>query len=306
MGAREVRYGPRCSTVPALPVNAYFLKRLTEALGGGCQTLNSGMYLAFSEGAIARNRGAIDATSHLSHHRIWLLSGGNDHVVDRKLVSAAETLYRNLGVPEVQIRHKNIPDAGHGFPTVQATEACSATQAPYLTQCHVDAAGELLKWLYPGTPEPGVGTADEGSLKQFRQARYGTRNEFNGLDSSGWLYVPKACEQSAVHCQLHVVFHGCEQGQSYVASGKRYGTQFVKGAGYNRWAEAGNLVILYPQVKSSNQGDMYNPYRLNPNGCWDFWGYTEEFAATDRNFAKRSAPQMRAVKAMIDDLLRRR
>jgi poly(3-hydroxybutyrate) depolymerase len=286
------------------PADTSFLLSLTEALGGGCQTFNPDVYLVFSEAAIARNHGAIDDTSHLQHHRIWLLSGGNDHVVDRNLVTAAETFYRRMGVPVAQIEHKDIASAGHGFPTVQATEACSATRTPYLTQCHVDAAGELLQWLYPDTPDPGVGTADNASLKSFKQARYGSTNEFNGLDGSGWLYVPKACEQSGAHCQLHVVFHGCEQGQSYVTDGRRFGTQFVKGAGYNRWAEAGNLVILYPQVKASNQGDLYNPYRLNPKGCWDFWGYTEKYAASNPNFAKQSAPQMKAVKAMIDDLLR--
>ena len=274
---------------------------------GACQTFNPDVYRVFGETAIKGNREAIDDPVHLKDHRVWLFSGGNDHVVDRNLVSAVETLYANLGVPAAQVRHKDIDDAGHGFPTMQATEACSATQTPYLTQCHVDAAGELLRWLYPDTPEPGTGKADDGSLKQFKQAGYGSTGEFNGLDSGGWLYVPKACEQPGAHCRLHVVFHGCEQGQSYVSNGKRFGTKFVKGAGYNRWAEAGHLVILYPQVKPSNLGDMSNPYKLNPKGCWDFWGYTEKYAAlnpTAPNFAKKSAPQMKAVKAMIDDLLR--
>ena len=45
----------------------------------------------------------------------------------------------------------------------------------------------------------------------------------------------------------------------------------------------------------------------NPEGCWDFWGYTdagEALAGAQGQFARRSAPQLRAVKAMVDALLR--
>jgi hypothetical protein len=36
---------------------------------------------------------------------------------------------------------------------------------------------------------------------------------------------------------------------------------------------------------------------LNPNGCWDWWGYTGD------TYATQAGPQMAAVKAMIEDLL---
>ncbi len=41
--------------------------------------------------------------------------------------------------------------------------------------------------------------------------------------------------------------------------------------------------------------------------CWDFWGYTDADAALagpQRRFAGRNAPQLQAVKAMADALLR--
>lgn len=39
---------------------------------------------------------------------------------------------------------------------------------------------------------------------------------------------------------------------------------FVKHAGYNGWAEANNIILLYPQTVSSD----WNP--ANPQGCWDW------------------------------------
>jgi poly(3-hydroxybutyrate) depolymerase len=58
-----------------------------------------------------------------------------------------------------------------------------------------------------------------------------------------------------------VVFHGCEQDIG------RLGDRFAREAGFNRWADARRLVVLYPQTRSS-----YLP--LNPKACWDWWGYT--------------------------------
>ncbi len=296
------------------PADPPFALVLAHAFGGGCQVLNQEDYVGFSERATRNNEaaGAIDASSNLARHRIWLFSGGQDHVVDRQLVTAVETYYKDMQVPPAQIHREDLADAGHGFPSPRAKLECSVTQTPFLTQCHVDAAGELLKWLYPGTPALQAGVADEkGSLKRFNQARYGDKNTFNGLDSTGWLYVPKACERAGAHCRLHVAFHGCEQGQSFVANGHEFGTQFVTGAGYNAWAEGGRIVVLYPQVKASTAGSLANPYQYNPKGCWDFWGYTSRLGgaalfSSSPPFARKDAPQMKAVKAMIDDLLRPR
>jgi len=289
------------------PAEKHFMLSLSQVFGGGCQSFNPGVYFAFSKLASEGNRAAIDAVSHLKDHRIWLLSGGKDEVVDRDLVDATEAFYRHLQVPDARIRREHIAGAGHGFPTLQATEACSSTRTPFLTRCNFDAAGELIKWLYPDVAGLQAGSVATGSFKQFKQTRYAGSGEFDGMDSTGWLYVPKACEQAGAQCRLHVVFHGCEQGQSYVVDGKAFDTKFVKGAGYNRWAEAGRIVVLYPQVRPSSEGSFTQPYRFNPKGCWDFWGYTDKDAdlyPTAPNYAKRSAPQMKAVKAMIDDLVR--
>lgn len=291
------------------PANQSVVLDVMHAFGGGCQVFNPDVYLQFSNNAVKGNAGAIDAPVHLKSHRIWLFSGGQDHVVDAQLVTAVQRFYEKMGVPSAQIHRESKPEAGHGFPSPQASQACSLTHTPFLTQCNLDAAGELLKWLYPGTLDWPATDADEGAFRQFKQTPYGDKKSFNSLDSTGWVYVPKACEQAGAQCRLHVAFHGCEQGQNHVQDGQKFGLQFIKEAGYNRWAEAGRIVVLYPQVKPSDPKGRAStdPYRFNPKGCWDFWGYTEKYAAlspSEPDFAKQSAPQMKAVKAMIDDLLR--
>jgi poly(3-hydroxybutyrate) depolymerase len=63
---------------------------------------------------------------------------------------------------------------------------------------------------------------------------------------------------------------------------------FIRDAGYNRWAANNNIIVLYPQTKAST---------ANPNGCWDFWGYS------GLSYYTRNGPQMRAIKAMVDRLI---
>jgi len=63
---------------------------------------------------------------------------------------------------------------------------------------------------------------------------------------------------------------------------------FIRDAGYDRWAASNNIVVLYPQTKAS---------ATNPNRCWDFWGYS------GLNDAAQQGTQMRAIKAMVDRML---
>ena len=82
-------------------------------------------------------------------------------------------------------------------------------------------------------------------------------------------------------CRLHIAFHGCRQGAD------QGGEAFVRDAGYNRWADAHGLVVLYPQARRS----LLLP--MNPEGCWDWWGYS------GARYAVRDGPQVGAVRAMV-------
>lgn len=280
--------------------------------GAGCHVFSPTLMQTLAEMAVAANRDGIDDPRHLARQRVWLLAGEQDRVVHADLVEAAMQLHLALGVPEPQLRRVSLPDAGHGMPSLSASQRCDRTASPFLTQCSVDTAGELLRWLYaPGDTMQRV-TSQASALRRFQQGPYTAGLGFTGLDRTGWVYLPARCRTGAHPCKVHVAFHGCQQGQSFRSGGKAFGRQFVDGAGYNEWAEGSDMIVLYPQVQPTDTGQTTQPYRHNPKGCWDFWGYTQPHGASLGGsagtvrypFASQGAPQIQAVKRMVDDLLR--
>lgn len=261
-----------------------------------------------SAATIAGNRAHVDDQAALRRHRVWLYAGEDDPVVAPSIVDGLQQFYALAQVPARRIKRVNGPQAGHGMPLATAGQ-CSVTQSPYLNGCQIDGAGELLKWLYQ-RPRLQPGQAQVASLWRFDQRPYRRSGVFDSLDDSGWLYVPAACLASGARCALHVAFHGCEQGQSFPVNGQPFGPVFVEQAGYNRWAEAAGIVVLYPQVRASAGQTPGSPFAYNPKGCWDFWGYTSpggdaSLLSTSPPYARRDAPQMQAVKAMVNALLAR-
>jgi len=79
-------------------------------------------------------------------------------------------------------------------------------------------------------------------------------------------------------CRVHVAMHGCEQTRDNL------GSTFAQYAGYNRWAESNNIVMLYPFAVANV---------LNPKGCWDWWGYSSTA------YASKLAPQTLMVMRML-------
>ena len=223
--------------------------------------------------------GKIDPISGLAGDRVWIFRGGGDPVIREPVVAALDGYYRSLVEP-ANVARIDHPAAGHTFPTLAAGGACEATAAPFVGACAFDAAGALLGHLYGALERRGDPT--DGELIVFDQRPYAEEAGSRGLDAHGWLYVPRTCAGGA-SCRLHVVFHGCKQGASFV------GEQFVRSAGYLEWAASNGIALLFPQVAPS-----YQP--LNPNGCWDWWGYEGS------NYATHAGPQIAAVWRMINDL----
>lgn len=277
-----------------------------------CIELPGFLHVARAMTAVKGNREHIDPISALKRHRVWLYSGDADPVVAPSIVNGLQDFYTAAMVPARQVRRVKGSRAGHGMPIVTHGN-CELTASPYLNGCKIDGAGELLKWLY-NKPSGQPGAAQAAALRPFDQKPHRQEGVFDGLDDTGWVYVPARCEQANARCKLHVAFHGCEQGQNFPANGQAgaplYGTVFVDQAGYNRWAESLGVVVLYPQVLPSNEGSMNAPFRYNPKGCWDFWGYTSplgdaSLSSTRPPFARKDAPQIRAVKSMIDAMLQK-
>lgn len=223
----------------------------------------------------AATAGAIDAVENLRDDHVWLLHGTADDKVKTEVVSAAQAYYAVFADSANITYVENVP-ATHGLPTRSSGAPCGQFGRPYLNACDYDTAGEILKSLRGVLKPPAEA---RGRLVEFDQTEFGDAS----LNATGYAYVPSTCGAGQA-CAVHVFFHGCDQSAELV------GDAIARGAGFNEWAEANSLVVLYPQTKSSKVAP------LNPLGCWDWWGYT------GANYAARDGAQVKAVKAMVDRL----
>ncbi len=219
--------------------------------------------------------GKIDALLNLADDSIWLFHGALDDTVGEAVTNAAATFYQQqMGVES--LTYVTDVEIVHGFPTISTGMPCATFGTPYLNACDYDASGELLNALYGPL---NARTVASGELLTIVQP--------GGKDAAmleqAFLYVPAACA-AGESCGVHVAIHGCVQSSEYV------GDAFAAGAGYNEWAEANKLLVMYPQVASSKIAPM------NPYGCWDWWGYTND------DYATKDGPQIKVIKAMLDAL----
>jgi len=241
--------------------------------------------------------GLIDDPANLSRQRIISLAGGKDPLVPAPVTRQLADYYAKLAVPAANYSAVTLENAGHTLPTKAYGSACAVTDAPYLGKCGFDSAQAILSWIYGPLKAP-VKRA-RGKFIEIDQTPFIPQDGafsflwHSGMDQSGWLYVPDNCAKGAA-CRLHIALHGCKQGQSYLplkpppGGGLYNGTTFVKNAGYDRVAANNNIVVLFPQAVSIPA--------VNPNGCWDWWGYT------DQHYADRQGVQIRALRGMVDRL----
>jgi poly(3-hydroxybutyrate) depolymerase len=232
--------------------------------------------------------GRIDPTANLGTARVWLFSGRNDRTVVPEVVHALARFYAASGLPPSNLVLVSDKPAGHAMITENGGNTCEATAPPYINDCDYDAAGELLKHLL-GTLKPPA-AKESGRIVAFDQNPQAAGDAFaNSLAETGYLYLPQDCASGG--CRVHVAFHGCRQGADEI------GERFVREAGYNRWADANRLIVLYPQAAArSGWGARGWTFVFNPRGCWDWWGYTGP------DYHTKSGPQIRAVKAMLERL----
>lgn len=183
--------------------------------------------------------------------------------------------YYNSFVPTANVIYKNNIAAEHAMITDDYGSACSTKGSPYINNCNFDLAGAMLAQLYGPLNARNMGALPSGNFVEFNQSQFITNH---GMAPTGWAYIPQACTSGA-QCRLHVVLHGCQQNVTLVQQ------QYVRNTGYNRWADSNNMVMLYPQTSTQAT-----------NSCWDWWGYDSA------NYAKKSGPQMAAIKAMVDQV----
>jgi hypothetical protein len=260
---------------PWLCARGVITRAMEDCLAGSAGGPNEQPLIAALRASFAA--GAVDDPSWLAPDRIWIFHGAKDTRIGRAVADSLLRFYKAF-VPLERIRFETQVPAAHGFPTLSEGGACAVDEAPWILACGYDAAGEMLRYLYGDLVEPAASIS--GELREFTQSRYVERGMLASMADTGFVYVPKDCAAGA-RCRVHVVFHGCRQGIGFI------GRSFARQAGYNRWADANRIVVLYPQVEKS----LFWP--LNPRGCWDWWGYS------GADYAARSGAQLSAVHRML-------
>ncbi|MBI1891185.1 MAG: PHA-depolymerase-like protein [Burkholderiales bacterium] len=224
--------------------------------------------------------GKIDPTSNLANHKVYMFSGTNDTAVKQPVMNALKSFYQHYNVSN--IIYNNTSVAQHAWISDYGPNSCNSSSTPYINKCSdsPDPQKVFLQQIYGSLNAKNTGTLG-GSYIQFDQTAFVASGK--SMDTTGWAYVPTNCKNGQA-CKLHVVLHGCQQGQDTIQQ------KLVQKSGVNEWADTNNIVVLYPQaVKSS-----FSP--LNPQGCWDWWGYNGS------DYALKSGTQMKAIMAMINKI----
>lgn len=231
-----------------------------------------------------RKKGLLDSGETLPAAKVLLLVGKNDDVVAKPVVQAAKDLYVKLQVSEQNIKFIDHLEVGHAFPTLDYGNSCPTPRSsPYISRCNYDGAFEILNFL--NGPLLIKGVEIETNLKFISQTKYFSEDlKKNSMGPEAAIYVPTACQNGA-ECALHISFHGCAQSRDEI------GDAYFRKTGFNAWAEANNIIILYPQV-------VKNFVLGNPNSCWDWWGYT------GAQFHNKQSVQMSIVHKMIEEVIK--
>lgn len=237
--------------------------------------------------------GQIDPLENVGRQKIYVFHGYNDSIVAKAAADAAADFYRHYldGANSGNLFYQYVVGAGHSFVVgrqagVSRLNDCNENKEPFIDQCGYDQAGIILQHVYGRLNPPNPGQL-AGSLMQFDQSIYTKpqRPAALSLGDTGYVFVPRDCEQGE-RCRVHVALHGCKQDVGEI------GRNFVDETGYNAWADANHLIVLYPQAKASSF------WPTNPQACWDWWGYVDH----DDSYVTKSGSQIKAIKAMIDAL----
>ncbi|KAM4035390.1 poly(3-hydroxybutyrate) depolymerase-like isoform 1-T1 [Anomaloglossus baeobatrachus] len=221
--------------------------------------------------------GLIDPLSNLARGRVFIFSGTKDSVLVQGVAKKLEDYYASY-ITSGSIKTVYNIAAEHSMPTDSYGGACGALNKEYINNCNYNGAYEALNHIHGGLQKPSSSAGQSGQLILFDQSEF-----FNlapaityGMDTAGYIYVPTACSNGA-RCRLHIAFHGCLQGREKITD------KFARYGGYNQVADLNNFIILYPQART---------IATNPNGCWDWWGYTGLVYATKNSFQVTGVQRM--------------
>ena len=294
----QVAYSSRIRGAAVFSAGPYWCARSNVALAlYGCMVDTmpidrATLYAATEEFA---REGRIDPLSNLTRSSTYFFHGTQDSTVVQSVADELAEFYRHYGVP---LTYRDTTAAGHAWISPLGPVACGDTAAPFINDCPgYDAQADLLGTMFGSVEAPNTG-APRGQVTSFSQDRYavaalpgnGDVTQSGaaaiGMGRTGYLYTPAHCAAGA-ECRVVVALHGCQQ------TADQIGTTFVERSGLNAYADTNDFVVLYPQATPQSGVIM------NPQGCWDWWGY---LGPGDLDYATKNGAQMRTVMAMVSAL----
>jgi len=247
--------------------------------------------------------GDIDAVEHLADHRVYIFTGSKDEVVYSDVVERTRRFYRLLGVRDDRIAYHDDVPAGHSIITDNPEDSpLGANEPPYINHGGFMQSHDILRHIYGNLKAPSERL--DGRLLRFDQTEFFGGEARASMSQYGYAYVPRAVEEGAP-ARVHVALHGCKQGYNYVnyVNGRPdiqnvppYGNRYITTTGYNHIADSNEIIVLYPQAQGTDDGQTQNP-----DGCWDWWGYTSTSSARP-DYYSRNAIQIQAIHGMLSRL----
>lgn len=235
-----------------------------------------------------QKQGLIAPKSTMQNDKVWLLHGSLDTRIIRPVNNALYAQYQQI-VSSDNVHYVTDQAFAHLMPTRSNGGDCKRSESPFIGNCKFDAAGEILQYIHGTlqTPLNNEQTAAAGKLITFEQASLAkldsTQINDAGMHKNGFAYVPKSCNEGQ-DCTVHISFHGCNQSIDNVNN------KYASLSGFNNWAASNHIIVLYPQVEKSS----FMP--MNPQACWDWWGYTSA------DYANKNGKQIKVVYSMLENL----
>jgi hypothetical protein len=229
--------------------------------------------------------GLIDGVDHMKTSRVFIIHGSQDAVVNQGVGFKLESYFKSFITAKGSVASEFSLASGHGIPSLDYGAPCNSSNSPYILNCNFDGAGSIIGHIYDGLWEVKRSDHfDNSSFVTFDQTAFfhlPVTAKLAGFDDTGYAYIPQRCSKNA-RCPLHVVLHGCRQGFALM------GATFMQYSGFSEWAEGSSIVLLFPQAIVTD---------LNPDGCWDWWGFS------GTNYAAQLGLQSRAVFDMVSKTL---
>jgi predicted esterase len=218
--------------------------------------------------------GAIDPVSNMAGSKVYLFSGTSDNTVKQAVMDDLKTYYQSF-VSAANTAYKNNIGAGHAMVTDDYGGACSTTASPYINNCGFDLAKARSSPHLYGTLNPRNNGTLGGNFTEFDQSAFITGH---GVAATGWIYVPQACCTALVQAARGTA---------------RLPAELRDVSATSTCATPATTAGPTPTHHRADLPADQHGQRAT-NSCWDWWGYD------NANYAKKSGPQMAALKAMVD------